>query len=68
EKSGTWYAYAGTKLGQGRDKAMTHLEENPVLQQQLREALVRQSRAIAAGTVPAVTNGHTPAAPQAGTQ
>jgi recombination protein RecA len=66
EKSGTWYAYAGTKLGQGRDKAMSHLDENPVLQQQLRDALVRQSRAIASGT-PAVTNGHTPAV-QAGAQ
>ncbi|CAN5841857.1 recombinase RecA [soil metagenome] len=62
EKSGTWYAYAGTKLGQGREKAMSHLEENPVLQQQLQTALMAQARAIAAGTLPAVTNGHTPAA------
>src|SRR5688572_20793144 len=31
EKSGAWYSYAGERLGQGRDKARLHLEENPVL-------------------------------------
>lgn len=45
EKSGTWYSYAGTKIGQGRDKALAHFEENPVAAQQLREALLRHTRA-----------------------
>ncbi len=48
EKSGTWYSHDGNKLGQGRDKAMAHLEEHPALQQQLRDALVKQARASTA--------------------
>ncbi|MBK7535427.1 MAG: recombinase RecA [Myxococcales bacterium] len=48
EKSGTWYSYAGTKIGQGRDKALAHFEEHPVVAQQLREALIKQTRAAVA--------------------
>ena len=44
EKSGTWYSYGGEKLGQGREKAMTHLDEHPALQQQLRDALIKQAK------------------------
>ena len=29
-KSGAWYAYEGTKIGQGRENAKTYLRENPV--------------------------------------
>ncbi len=29
EKSGAWYAFGGTKLGQGRERAIAFLEENP---------------------------------------
>ena len=57
EKSGTWYAYGGEKLGQGRDKAMAHLDEHPVLQQQLRAALVKQARAVTTRTRAAGANG-----------
>src|SRR6476660_8922337 len=28
EKSGTWYSYAGAKLGQGREKVMAHFDEH----------------------------------------
>ena len=28
-KSGAWYAYEGTKIGQGRENAKTYLKENP---------------------------------------
>jgi recombination protein RecA len=31
EKSGTWYTYNGTKIGQGRDSAVTYLGENPAV-------------------------------------
>ncbi len=31
EKSGAWYAYAGEKIGQGRDNAREFLRENPDL-------------------------------------
>jgi recombination protein RecA len=44
EKSGSWYSYAGEKIGQGRDKMLAHLDEHPALQQQLRAALVAQAR------------------------
>ena len=56
EKSGTWYAYQGEKLGQGRDKVLAHLDEHPALQQQLRAALVAQARRAAQGQPG--TNGH----------
>ena len=55
EKSGTWYSYGGAKLGQGREKVVAHLDEHPALQQQLREALVRQAKAASAP--PAHANG-----------
>ena len=29
EKSGSWYSYAGERIGQGREKARTFLKENP---------------------------------------
>ena len=28
-KSGAWYAYEGSKIGQGRENAKTYLKENP---------------------------------------
>ncbi len=56
EKSGTWYAYQGEKLGQGRDKVLAHLDEHPALQTQLRAALVAQARRAAQGQPG--TNGH----------
>ena len=49
EKSGTWYSYGGEKLGQGRDKVLAHLDEHPLLQQQLRGALMVQARRAATG-------------------
>ena len=58
EKSGTWYSYGGTKIGQGRDKMLAHLDEHPALQQQLREALVKQARITAATPASALGNGH----------
>ena len=47
EKAGTWYSYEGNKIGQGRDRALAHLDEHPALQQQLRDQLVKQARAQA---------------------
>ena len=49
EKSGTWYSLDGTKLAQGRDKMLAHLDEHPALAQQLRDALVKQAKASASG-------------------
>jgi recombination protein RecA len=55
EKSGTWYSYRGDKLGQGREKAMAHLDENPSTALQLRDALVAQARAAARGKADATS-------------
>ena len=57
EKSGTWYSYGGSKIGQGRDKMLAHLDEHPALQQQLRDALVKQARIAAATPASPMSNG-----------
>jgi recombination protein RecA len=49
EKSGSWYSHEGQKMGQSRDKAIAHLEEHPALQQQLRDALIKQAKRAAMG-------------------
>ena len=40
-KSGSWYAYEGDKIGQGRENAKTYLKENPefaaMIEQKVRE-------------------------------
>ena len=45
EKSGAWYAYAGEKIGQGRDNAREFLRENPELSREI-ENKVRESLGI----------------------
>ncbi len=35
EKSGSWFAYGGERLGQGRDNAVAYLEEHPELAQKI---------------------------------
>ena len=41
EKSGAWYAYNGTKIGQGRENAKTYLREHPEVCAEV-EAKVRE--------------------------
>lgn len=36
-KSGAWYAYEGTKIGQGRENAKTYLTEHPEVMEELEE-------------------------------
>ena len=43
EKNGSWYSYEGAKIGQGRDKAMAHLHENPETAQKLRALLLERA-------------------------
>ena len=47
DKAGAWYAYAGTKIGQGRDNACAWLEEN-------REAAAVLEAKVRAAALPAV--------------
>ena len=41
EKSGAWYAYNGEKIGQGRDKTLEYLTQNPDFTSQI-DSLVRE--------------------------
>ena len=42
QKSGSWYSYNGSKLGQGRDATMTLLRDNPELCEEL-EGLIKEA-------------------------
>ena len=41
EKSGAWYAYAGSKIGQGRDNTCEFLRENPDLMAEIEGKLAK---------------------------
>ncbi|MCB6184820.1 recombinase RecA [Leeia sp. TBRC 13508] len=47
DKSGAWYAYNGSKIGQGKDNVREYLKENPAIAQEI-EAKVRQAVGVAA--------------------
>ncbi len=51
EKSGSWFAYAGERLGQGRENARTFLKENPAVAKKIDTAL-RQKLALTAEPKP----------------
>ena len=46
EKSGAWYSYGGTRIGQGKDNARLYLKENPAvaadIEQKIRAQVVPQ--------------------------
>ena len=39
EKSGSWFAYSGSKLGQGKENAKKFLKDNPEIQEKIRSEL-----------------------------
>ena len=39
EKSGSWFSYEGQRIGQGRDKAVAYLEENPAVAAKIEEGI-----------------------------
>ena len=39
KKSGSWYSYNDTKLGQGRDAAKTAVKDNPELAEELEKLI-----------------------------
>ena len=39
EKSGSWFSYEGQRIGQGRDKAVAYLEENPDIAAKIEEGI-----------------------------
>lgn len=42
KRSGAWYSYEETKLGQGREKAKEYLQENPELLQEIQNKVYEQ--------------------------
>jgi recombination protein RecA len=53
EKSGAWYAYQGTKIGQGKDNARQYLKEHPEVAQEVEAALRKQLLVPLASSAPA---------------
>ncbi len=43
-KSGSWFSYNDEKIGQGRDKTIQYLEDNPEVAFEIREKIVAKSR------------------------
>ena len=56
EKSGAWYAYNGSKIGQGRENAKQYLAQNPLIceeiENQVRELHGLEAQHVAAGERP----------------
>ncbi len=46
EKSGSWYAYKGAKIGQGKENTKNYLKENPKVAEEI-ENLVREKLGVA---------------------
>jgi recombination protein RecA len=51
EKSGSWFSFAGERIGQGRENARTFLTENPALAERL-DADLRRHLGLAATAAP----------------
>ena len=61
EKSGSWYAYQGSKIGQGRENAKLYLAQNPAVCAEI-EGKVREAHGIPAD--PAAVPAAEAAAPE----
>jgi recombination protein RecA len=48
KKSGSWFSYGDTKLGQGRDAVKTLIKDNPELAEELEEKIKSQIKELAA--------------------
>ena len=49
EKSGTWYAYQGQRIGQGRENSKQFLKENATVLEQMEKEILENFRASKAG-------------------
>ncbi|MEO6940928.1 MAG: recombinase RecA [Candidatus Kapaibacterium sp.] len=56
QKAGSWFSFAGERIGQGRDSVKTYLKENPEAFENV-ERLVRAKLGITIDTPPLTTNG-----------
>lgn len=46
EKAGSWFSYNGEKIGQGRDKVKTFIEENPDRKQEISNKVLEKAKEI----------------------
>ena len=46
EKSGAWYSYNGTRVGQGKDNARVYLKEHPAVAREIEEQIRAKSLSI----------------------
>jgi len=51
EKSGTWYAFGGQRIGQGRENAKQFLKENPKVLEQMEKEVLENFRIAKAGPI-----------------
>jgi recombination protein RecA len=51
EKSGTWYAYGGQRIGQGRENAKQFLKENSQIREQMEKEILENFRISKAGSL-----------------
>ncbi|WP_343594780.1 recombinase RecA [Acinetobacter sp.] len=54
QKAGAWYSYQGSKIGQGKNNVIRHLEENPQMAKEI-EALIREQLLTTKDIAPART-------------
>jgi len=64
EKSGSWYAYKGAKIGQGRENAKNYLAQNPLICEEI-ENQVRELHGLAAQHLAAEAPANAPAVGEA---
>lgn len=65
EKTGTWFSYGGTRLGQGRENARDYIAQNPALCSEI-ENKVREAAGLRPIPVPATAKAETRPAPKKG--
>ena len=56
EKSGAWFSYEGTRIGQGRENAKQYLRDNPEIAAAI-EAKVRANAGIVGDAMMGVSEG-----------
>lgn len=68
EKSGSWYAYSGNKIGQGRENAKAYLSQNPLLCEEIENKVRAQYGLSEEHLAVAPAGTEQEAAPAAGTE
>jgi len=54
EKSGSWYAFKGNKIGQGKENTKTYLKENPKIAEEVEGLVRKKASAVIAGDKSAI--------------